>query len=955
MNNNRASTMVFLCFFLSGLAGLIYEVLWIRQLSLIFGTTSFAVSTVLSAFMGGLALGSWIFGKIADRRRDPLRIYAFLEVAIGVYCLLIPLLLKAVTNVYVLTSHSMEGSFYVMSLMRFILALLVLILPTVFMGATFPVLSRYVVRSMDRLGSGVGRLYGINTFGAVIGCFAAGYLLIGTLGVWKTTIVAVILNGIVALLAWMLHRSDLPAVAPVAEETPPVAPPRAVPIVHRVLLVGIALSGFASLTYEVAWTRLLSLVLGSSVYAFSAMLTTFLLGIAFGSVVISRMADRIKSPIGAFAAIQAAVAVGVLLVTPLFDRLPGLFLILFSRIGSNFWAFQSVQFFLCLLVMFIPTFLIGTTLPLVVKAFTDRVDEVGRGVGKVYAFNTMGAIVGSFIAGFALIPLVGVQKTILAASGVNLLVGITVLFFLPRPRRVVRVLLSAAAIVLFIVLSFIGARWDRYKLNTGFFDSPSFAIHNVNQKGFQDYIYSYDIVHFEEGTYANVAVSRESGNLFLQINGRTEASTSSDMPNQILVAQIPMLIHPNPEDALLIGLGSGITLGSVVSHDVKMADCIEISPAVVRAAAWFKDWHGDVTKNPRVRMILDDGRNHLLATEKKYDVIISEPSKPWISGVSNLFTRESYENFRKRLKPGGIACQWFHYYGMSPRDFQITLRTFFSVFPYVQLWNADSNIFMLGSDEPILIDVELMERKMASESVRADLGRIKIDNAYRLLSHYVFGGEEARGYVGDGLLNTDDLPIIEFSTPRHRNSYLQDEILHSMLSEFPKFNNYPLRNNIRQVGDTIDWHMARFRFTSPIVWQKGLAGMTRNLLPKGAIENEEQLLIAYRMEVKMSGAGGEELQIGAISRAEFSEEKLKLSLERFAPDRTGSGEYSVNGHPAFWSTYRAGGRPLAAVTWFYPANRLQYIVRLAGGPSDTADALKQYLVEGATCSDFVEK
>jgi spermidine synthase len=950
-NDRRAGAAVFLCFFLSGAAGLAYEVLWIRQLSLIFGTTAFAVSTVLTAFMGGLALGSFLFGRIADRLRNPLRLYAGLELVVGVYCLLVPFLLQGVTQTYVLTARSFGGSFYTMSLVRFLLCAAVLVLPTTFMGATLPILSRAVVRRVDRVGSGVGSLYGINTFGAVLGCFATGYLLIGSIGIWAATAAAAALNAAVAVIAFSLSRSVRAAEGSPEPEAGAGAARPTLPLLHAAVLVGIGLSGFASMTYEVAWTRLLTLVLGSSVYAFSAMLTTFLLGIAIGSVIVSRFADRLRDVLVAFLVTQIAIAVGVLAISPLFDRLPVLFLDLYSRMGSSFWTFELGQFLLCVLVMFLPTLFIGTTLPLVVKAFTERVDEVGRSVGAVYASNTVGGILGSFLAGFVLLPALGTQKSIAVAAGLNLLIGIGLYALLPRPRRALRALVAAGAALLFGLVAFRGHAWDRYMLNAGLFDNPAYALHQVAEKGFQEYVRSYDIRFYEEDPYATVAVSYEAENLFLQINGRTEASTTSDMSNQILVAQIPMLIHPDPKDVIVVGLGSGITLGSVLTHAVDRADCIEISPAVVRAAAYFRDWHADVTKNPKARIILDDARNYLLATEGRYDVIVAEPSKPWISGVSNLFTREAYEIYRARLKPGGLLCQWFHYYSMNPDDFRTTLRTFLDVFPYAQVWNADNNVFLLGSEEPIVIHTEVMAERMALPKVEADLRRVRRANPYLLLGHFLFSEKEAREYVGTGRLNVDNLPVIEFSAPRYRGASYHEEILNSMLTAFPRFQDYPIVGHIAEVGDTIDFRLANLRFASPIGWASGAAGMVRSVVSEGRLEEAEGPLVGYRLEATMVGSSGEQLRMAGITRGAFPEEKLRLTVERLAPGLVSSGAGSVSGHPAYWAVYRAE-RPAAALTWFHPRNKLQYVVQLAGAPGQSGEELREMLLQGASSEDF---
>ncbi len=953
MNRGKAPALIFLCFLFSGVAGLMYQVVWIRQLSLIFGATSFAISTVLASFMGGLALGSYYFGRIADRRRDHLKLYAILEVSIAIYCLILPFLFKAITGVYVLTWQSMGGSFYSMSLLRFVLTALVLLFPTTLMGATLPILSRYVIRRIDQFGTGFGKLYGINTLGAVVGCFSAGYLLIGTVGVWWTTILAAAINLVVALLAWSLYRSeglspesDGPETA--AEDVLPTGREEKGPV--RAVIIGIALAGFASLVYEVGWTRLLSLVLGSSVYAFTAMLTTFLLGIALGSMAVSIFADRIRSPFRAFFIVQAIVGISSLVITPLFDRLPALFITLFTKLGGGFASYQLIQFIICVLVMFLPTFFIGAALPLAAKAAAFRLRHIGRGVGTVYAANTVGAIFGSFMAGFVLIPLLGTQKTLVAAAGINLFAGLLVLLLLRRVRPAVRIGVTVFVAALFVLLAGRTNHWDRYQLNAGLFDSPEFSVSNIVSKGYSEFIYSYDIQFFEEGTYANVAVSKEADNLFLQINGRTEASTSSDMVNQILVTQIPMLVHPDPKEVLVIGLGSGITFASALTHPVAAAECVEISPAVVRAARYFREWNYDVLRNPDAEVILDDGRNYLLATSNRYDVIISEPSKPWISGVSNMFTRQTYEFARARLKPRGIVCQWFHYYSMAPDDFKVALRTFLDVFPYAQVWNADNNVFMLGANEPIQIDVSAMEAKMSRPEVASDLARVKLDSPYLILGHFLFSEKEAREYVGEGPINTDNLPLIEFSAPRNRNSYHHVEILASMLELYPKFNSYPLTGHISHVGGVINYGLADFQFTSPVEWQTGVANMERNTIPAERLaDGEAGPVVAYRVEAKMAGKEGEEFAVTAFTRGAFSDEKLDRTIELIASGSLGRGEARINGHTARWGIYAAGGRPMAALTWFCKENRFQYMARMIGSGSGSAEELRDHLVDGSLC------
>ncbi len=962
MNRSKAPSLIYFCFFLSGIAGLMYEVIWIRQLSLIFGATSFAISTVLVSFMGGLALGSFYFGRIADRRRDHLKLYSFLQGTIALYCLMLPLLFKAITGVYVLTWRSMEGSFYPMSLLRFVLVAGLLLLPTTFMGAALPILSRYAIRPIDTFGARFGRLYGINTLGAAVGCFAAGYLLVGTIGVWKTTILSALLSLAVALIAWFLHRSegDLPEIEDERESTahaPTIKPSGAGergPV--WAVLIAVALAGWASLVYGVSWTRLLSLVLGSSVYASTAMLTTFLLGIALGSLVVSAFADRIRSPFRAFALVQLMVGVSSLLITPLLDRLPRLFILLFTKMGSDFLNYQLIQFAMCALVMIVPTFLIGTALPLAAKAAAPRLGRLGRSVGTLYASNTIGAILGSFMAGFVLIPLLGTQMTLSTAAGVNLFAGIFIVIFLTRIHIIIRMGITLAAAAALLLLGNGGDQWDRYQLNAGLFDNPDYSVGKIVQKGFSDHIYSYDIRFFEEGSDANVAVSLEDDNLFLQINGRTEASTSSDMINQILVAQIPMLVHPDPKDLLVIGLGSGITLGSAFTHPVSSAECVEISPTVEQAAAHFREWNFDVMRNPSAEVILGDGRSYLLATPKKYDVIISEQSKPWISGVSNMFTRETYELAKERLNPRGIVCQWVHYRSMTPDDFRLTLRTFLDVFPYAQVWNADNNIFMLGANEPLLIDISAMERKLSRPQIHEDLNRVSVASPYLLLGHYLFGEKEAREFVGEGPINTDDLPLIEFAAPRKRSPHQHEEILDSMLELYPKFSAYPLTGHIRHEGELLDYRFAKFQFTSTVEWQTGVANMERNVIPADRFDDEDSgVVVAYRVEGKMAGKGGEEFAITGFSRGAFSDEKLARTINLIASGPLEGGESSINGHNARWGTFNAGGRSMAALTWFCEENSFQYLVRMVGGDGDDAASLRDLLLKGSLCRHDPQK
>jgi hypothetical protein len=287
---------------------------------------------------------------------------------------------------------------------------------------------------------------------------------------------------------------------------------------------------------------------------------------------------------------------------------------------------------------------------------------------------------------------------------------------------------------------------------------------------------------------------------------------------------------------------------------------------------------------------------------------------------------------------------------MAPDDFRLALRTFLDVFPYAQVWNADNNVFMLGSNEPLVIDVTALEKKLRYPRVKEDLARVNLDSPYLLLGHFLFTEKEAREYVGEGPINTDDLPIIEFSAPRNRNSFRHQEILDSMLELYPKFNSYPLTGQIRTEGQLLDYNLAGFEFRSPVNWQTGTAYMERNAIPAERLGDEVPgLVVAYRLEAKMAGDGGEEFAVTAFTRGEFSDEKLDRTLDLIAQGPAERGKAVINGHSARWGVYESGDRPMAAVNWYCPENSFQYLVRIVGAPGDDPASLTRMLLQGARC------
>jgi spermidine synthase len=779
------------CFLVSGAVGLLYEVLWIRMLGLVFGHTVFAITTVLAAFMGGLALGSLLFGRLADRTTRQVRLYGLLEIGIGAYCALLPLLLDGAQLLYLGLSRSLALPFLVSNMLQFALVAGLLVPPTCLMGATLPLLVRFFVREEATLGRQVGLLYSVNTWGAVGGTLLAGYLLVPALGIRTTLWLAVVANlGIGTLiLVFDRHLQRLAADAPggPAAAAPAAASRAPLPLPLRAVAIAFGVSGAASMVYEVTWSRTLTLVIGSSTYAFTAMLVAFLCGIAGGSWAFAALAGRRRIGPAAFGWLQLAIGLAALLLIPAFGRLPVWFLELFQLSQApNFML--GVQLLLSLLVMLVPTLLIGATFPCAVRAVTSGVERVGADTGWLYAVNTGGAILGTVLAGFAGVPLFGVQWTMRAGVWLNLAAGLAVLLCARSDgRRLVRAAGVGTAAVAATVAALLPA-WDPALMASGVAIYGHRYMPLLRAGEFGQPEWQPEILYYRDGISATVSIHRDGPRLFLRVNGKTDAGNATDMHTQLFSGHIPMLLHPGAKRVLVIGLGSGVTAGAVAQHPVDRIDVIEIEPAVVEAARFFAAENRNVLADPRVRLVVTDGRNFLENVREPYDVIISEPSNPWIRGLATLFTREFFALAQSRLAPGGLMLQWIQGYGIAPDDLRMVARTFLTAFPHSSLWTTvGGDNFLLGASVPTAVPLgRIQERVAALAPLREDFARVGFSAPASLLADLVLGPAELRRYAGAGPLNTDDTLPLEFSTPRSLyeigTADLNDRILRSYRS-----------------------------------------------------------------------------------------------------------------------------------------------------------------------------
>ncbi|MEE8349361.1 MAG: fused MFS/spermidine synthase [Acidobacteriota bacterium] len=763
------------CFFLSGATALVYEVLWVRMLLLRLGSTGLAVSTVVSAYMAGLAFGAHVAGRLSRRLRRPLAVYALLELGIAGSALLIPSGLSAMDPVHRVLWQTFEPQYLTFSLLQFASAFLLLFVPTALMGATLPLLSQAVVRQTDHVGRRVGALYGINTLGAVLGTVLTGFVLLPQLGISRTLLATAAVNLLLAAGAGALNRIT-GTVSAERELTPPQSEPEGPEgggslrerWLRIAVLAALVVSGFTSMVYQVAWTRTLSLVIGSSAYGFTIVLATFLVGIALGALVLSRFVERLGGAlVWWIVAAQAMIGFAAYATSSIVNRLPYYFTRGFHWLDAEVSSVHLLSFALAALVLFPSTFVMGSMFPLAVQFFSRSARGVGRLVGNLYSLNTVGAILGAFTGGFVLLAHFGIRTTLVSAIGMNLCVAALVALFLPVVLRI-RLVAALGLVGLLSIFMIVPPGWNSLLMS-----SRMFQYAHVLEKDFTDDDFwritegNYDLLFYEEGLTSTISILFDGSNVLLVNSGKIDASNHSDIDTQLLLGHVPLLFHPEPRDVCVIGMGSGMTAGSALTHPIRSLVLLEIEEAVLNAASFFDDVNNRPLEDARTEAVTADGRNYLMMTDRQFDVIISEPPNPWMSGVSNLFTREFFEIARQRLRPEGVLGQWLELYSLSPEDLRAILASFTSVFPHVQIFGTieETDLLVVGSAVPLPLDVEALEKRMSSPEVARDLNRVNVGKVAELLSFFKIGESEIQSLAAGSPLNTDDNAKIEFSAP----------------------------------------------------------------------------------------------------------------------------------------------------------------------------------------------
>lgn len=776
--------LLYVLFFLSGAAALVYQVAWVRSLSLVFGGSHLAVTTVLAVFMGGLALGSAIFGRRADATPRPLRLYGWLELGIAGGALIFLGLSYVYPAIYVPLARLDEENRIWLSLLRVAFAAGAIILPTTLMGGTLPVLSRFVIRGPESIGRRLSVLYALNTLGAVAGTLATGFVLLRLFGVTATLLLAVATNVAIGLAALLLPEKAFAAGR--AGKSPRVAEPTPAPSdagrlsTHAGVLVlwGIGASGFCALGYEVLWTRMLSMVVGTSVYSFAIMLAAFLTGIALGGHaygVHERWSggDRPDRSLMLFGIVQitiGVVAMGtVLLMRDLPSHAIGLQSLILGSRDNEFVARQGASFAVAFAYMFVPAFFMGVAFPLAGRLYAAARPRVGDAVGRVLAWNTIGAVLGSAASGFVLVHAFGIERSLQMLVVLNVGVGILVMT-VATARRWATWATAAVTAACLIALGLF-PDWGRV------WDERYFAIFRNNQRQAFDTaenvaygLENTEIVYYFEGVNEVISVIRPQGawQAFI-VNSRPEATTSPmDKQCQRTLGHLPMLLHPQPRSVFVLGTGTAMTLGATSIHPgVERIVLAEIERGVFGAARAFSAWNHGVLDDPRLRVVLNDGRNYLATTRETFDVVTADPIHPWSGGAAYLYTVEYFRSVAAHLRPGGIACQWLPIYELAPEDLASVVRTFGEAFDHVMVWLTHYDAQLVGSNSPILIDESRLAARISSvEAIEEDLRDVDMGTAEDFLSYFVMGSEGARAFARAGIVNTDDNLYLEFSAPK---------------------------------------------------------------------------------------------------------------------------------------------------------------------------------------------
>jgi len=746
----RRRTILALYFF-SGISALVYEIVWARMLGLIVGTAVAAWAAVLVAYMGGMALGAFFGGRIADRARRPLMVFAICEAGVGLFGAASPAILhlvqKLCANLPLLPGTSTEAHIF----FRMVIAGGVFIIPTMLMGATFPAISRALMTKGLIFGRDLGVIYAANTFGAIVGTIAAGFFLLPARGMSVSLFTAAAINCTVAV--WAIFVARRYASAGAIDSSVKTIENFAVrrPLPAWLFPAVLVCSGLCAMAFEVLWSRALVFYLTSTTYAFTTVLSVMLAGLAIGGLFAAAITRKRRDPATWLAALLMCIGIWGFASPFLLRALDPAIHFAEGRLVHFWWQWIAVRYAVCGAVVFPPSLCMGAIYPLAIGASCRSIDTAGRTIGSLSSLNTLGGIAGSLAAAFLLVPSLGIQRSLVVVAIVNCIGGLVVMGGVAKNSRKWTVAAALATVVMAAVcLTFSG----RHPM----------VLYSRAVRGAEGPV---SLVSYKEDQVASVAVIKNNRGRMLNIDGFNAAGTFR-YEYMHLLAHLPLLLSPSPDTVLVICFGTGTTCGIAgINPSVKQVDCAEISPAVVASARYFSDVNYRAAENPKVRLIIDDGRNYLLRTRRRYDVITLEPMHPYLASATNLYSADFYRLCRKRLTKHGVMAQWAPLHVLSPTQYRMLIASFVSAFPHASLWFLGTEGILIGGLDPLQIDIAALKRKMSADGVVNDLAKISLTVPRRLLSCFLMGEGRIREFVKDVPVLSDNMPRIEFSAPRN--------------------------------------------------------------------------------------------------------------------------------------------------------------------------------------------
>ena len=772
MQSKNRGWMVLALFFGSGATALIYEVVWSKFLAQMFGSTIYAQTVVLAVFMGGLALGNRIFGGRADALRQPVKIYGALEVFIGIYAFLFPALDRATDKIFIAMGTPIAEHAVWLLILKGILSAALLLGPTILMGGTLPLLAAWLHQFSTDAGRRSARFYSVNSLGAVTGATLAGFWLVQHYGMIATLQITATVNVFIGTAAIFLNRSGwlTPSIETtniITEDDSEQTPFPKTDLCLAGILV--ALTGGVSMGLELLASRSLALIFGSSLQSFAIVLMAFILGIGLGSAWIASPKRAGKNGEKTVVVLLCVAAAWVTLLVFNLERWVDFYRIARTGLGRTEvgYVYQLLlSTGISLVILGIPAAAIGAVLPLMMRAISAAGAPLGARVGTLLTWNTLGCVFGTLLTGFVLMPWLGLRN---AFGTLALMLGLVAFIIALRRRWLTGIVLTTCGCgFAFCLLAWSDAGWENVMSSGVFriwetkFDARLMPLRKQHIK----------ILFYKDAPDATVSVESVDGivgpeSIGLRINGKPDAGTDVDLGNQLLLAHLPLLVKPEAKDVFVLGMGSGITAGATLAYPINRLDIAENCEPVVEAANIFAGWNRRVLNDPRTHVWREDARTVLKLHPQLYDVIITEPSNPWTVGVGSVFSREFYEIAASRLKPSGVVAQWFHVYEVNDDIVRLVLRTFNSVFPYVEVWDTGiGDIVILGSKQSWPTGPEVFRQGFAIDRVRTDMWMIDIQSPEALLARQLASQRTGFAIAGNGPQQSDLFPILEYAAPR---------------------------------------------------------------------------------------------------------------------------------------------------------------------------------------------